>query len=512
MDFTRIVCVGYEPWETELAHHFLEKLKSKDPQRETSLIIADPHHPINNKAWGNLQEMAAHASHNTEVVFRDLMNWQTQIPALDPADVTRRLEEIVTTEGIDSLHTITASDLHLVPRERSPFYWPLNDRERAAASLLVFERVLEIFEQLKPDVVVMMWDQYLAKNFIGALCRARGIPIRVFRRVRFRDYLKLDYFFLPLDPSTDRSLLAPTPQGSIRAEIENFGDSLYPKNLAVQDASFVELCHSTPFQAIRDVLRRGMKAQRKFSRRGGRQHRNRENSTVRYWVSRSKRVRVFITLRMLRNLRYVLDRRTLATEKKLPERYILVPLHFRPESAILTQGRGIEDDDVVREVAAALRTYGGNVSCVVLEHPTMIGDRRYSFYRKLKNFGPVVIADPVVSTQKLIRGALGVVTISGTIGLEASIAGIPVHVAGHPEFVGAIQSRGVENIERFTTACVTGDAPSSREDVLSYLEKHSQAGWTGDLGWSAIRSETTRDQLVDRLVEMFTRSATNSSR
>jgi hypothetical protein len=441
------------------------------------------------------------------MVFRDISDWQEQIPKLTATEVTERLRHIGEVEGIDELSTIIASDLHLFPRERSPYYSTLTPLERDAAGLLVFERVLGLFERLQPSVVVMMWDQYIVKNFIGAICRTRGIPIRVFRRVRFRDFLKLDYFFLPADSGANQSLSAPKPMRSIRSEIKQFGDSLYPENLATQEKRFLDLCGTSRHQAVLEVLRRGARAHQKISKRRKLRNRNAQARKFRYWVSRPGRVRLFITLRILRNLRYALFGRLLAYEGRIPERYILVPLHFRPESAILTQGRGIEDDDVVREVARSLRDYGGDVKCVALEHPAMIGDRRHRFYRRLKGYGHVVIADPVVSTQDLLRDALGVVTISGTVGLEASIAGVPVHLAGYPEFFGAIQSRGFESIAKFIAACVAGTAPSSRVEVLSYIEKHSQPGWTGQLGWSAVESEDKRNTLVECLVEMFLLSA-----
>lgn len=507
MTFQRIAFVAYEPWETTLAHRFLEKLAMTNSDAELSLIVADPFYPVNKNAWSALTQMASKSSHKTEIVFNDFLALQDKIYRADPDDVSRRLEKIVQVERLENLDAIMASDPHLVPRERSPYYWPLKDSERSAASVLLLERTVEILDLLNPDVVLMMKDQYFVKNAIGAITRNRNIDIRVFRRTRYLDYLKLDYFFLPLEPESAVSLETPRREEGIRQDIAVFNKSLYPGNLAVQKESFIQMCRSKPFFAAKKTLLRGWRAQIRFHRRRKSGARNPESRRVRYWISRSRRVRVWLALRVLRTLRYIFNHRMLANAAAIPGRYIVVPLHNRPEASILTRGYGIEDEDVVEAVASALRGTDGNVACVVLEHPSMIADRRYSFYRKLKSHGNVIIADPVVSTQSLLGNALGLVTTSGTAALEASIAGVPVHVAGYPEYLPVIQSHGLDSIEDFVRSCVSGSGPVSREQVISYFERHCFDGWRGELDWGAIRSEEALESTANTLLEMFEASS-----
>ncbi|AVG24676.1 putative capsule polysaccharide biosynthesis protein [Pontimonas salivibrio] len=502
MSVNRVAFVAYEPWETRVASRFLTRLKEEDPSLETLLIVADPFQIRNNRGSRRLRKLAESASHRTAVIFEDLLEWHKTIPSVDQRDALTRVETIAKSEGIDYLDAVMSSDPHLMPRERAPFYHPLTQAEKNAASVLVFEKVLDTLDAFAPDVVVMMWDQYLVKNFVGAVCRARNIPVRVFRRVRYKDYLKLDYFFLPISQEPGESLTAPNTKENLRAEIEAFGNSLYPNNLAVTEAGFVEQCHNAPLKAIGQVLARGWKAQvRKLQT--GPFSRPRKFRWLRYWVSINRRVHLYLLMKVFRSFRYIFDRKTLTGEGALPERFVVVPLHFRPESAILTQGLGTEDDDVVEQVARTLKGIDPEVACVVLEHPSMIEDRRYAFYRKLKSWGNVVIADPVIPTQELIQRSLGVITISGTVGLEASIAGIPVHVAGYPEYLGAIQSHGSEALQAFLTACANDEGPVSGEGALSYLEKHCHEGWQGDLGWAAIKSEEALEETVTTLREMF---------
>lgn len=505
--FERLAFVAYEPWETLVAHTILEKLATRNPEAAHTLIVADPYHPVNTNAWAALQKMTNGASHQTEVVFRDLLDWQHPIRHADPADVTERLDRIVADQKIENISALLRSDVHLTPRERRPYYWSLSENERRAAALMALERVIEILDTVKPDTIVMMKDQYFVKNAVAALARSRNIAMRVFRRARYRDYLKLDYFFLPLEPESARALEAPKKMEKVRDSVSRFEKSLYPKNLAVQKANFIQLCRSDPLAATVKTLKDGWRRQRRFNSKQKRKVRVPETPTLRYWVSRSRRVRLWIGFRTARTLRYIFDRWTLAHQEAIPDNYVLVPLHNRPEATILTRGYGIDDEDVVASVIRALDQLNTETVCVALEHPSMIADRRYSFYRKLKRQGRVIFADPTVPTQDLIRKAKGLVTVSGTAGLEASLAGIPVHLAGYPEYLPVIASSGFHNIPSFVEACVAGNAPVSRDAVVSYLERHCYDGWEGELAVGSTRPEEALNAMADTLIDMLETSA-----
>ena len=293
----------------------------------------------------------------------------------------------------------------------------------------------------------------------------------------------------------------------VRDSVSRFEKSLYPTNLAVQKADFIQLCRSDPLAAAIRTVKGGLHRQRRFQRKQRKKVRVPETSALRYWVSRSRRVRWWMVFRTARTLRYILDRWTLAREERIPENYVLVPLHNRPEATILTRGYGIDDEDVVASVIRALERLNTDTACVVLEHPSMIADRRYSFYRKLKRHGRVIFVDPTVPTQDLIRKAKGLVTVSGTAGLEASLAGVPVHLAGYPEYLPVIGSSGFQNIPSFVEACVSGTAPASRDAVVSYLERHCYDGWEGELAVGSTTSEEALNAMADTLVDMLEASA-----
>jgi len=111
------------------------------------------------------------------------------------------------------------------------------------------------------------------------------------------------------------------------------------------------------------------------------------------------------------------------------------------------------------------------------EHPTMFNyenggwlsdfmrHRSWMYYQNLLNKG-VKLINPYVSNRKLLSKASAVVTISGTIALEAAIMGVDSYVVGYPWY-GNLP--GIEKIDlnfKGLPMCLH----SNREQILRYLE------------------------------------------
>lgn len=499
--------MAYEPWETRVAARFLERLTQAEPNTEALLLIADPYQIRNNKSARRLKKLDSSESFSIEIVFRDVLQWQNAIRQATLREGEKALENLSQGVGVNRLEALLTSDPHLYPRERSPFYGSMSEKQKKLAGALVMEKTAAILRRFKPDVVVMMWDQYLVKNFVGTYCSEKHVPIRVFRRLRWGSHLKLDHFFLASGGPSDVAALPPQKNRSDAVQqIETYGNSLYQGNLAVAEDGFIQRCHTNKILATRETLKKGLDMQIRKLRTGA-MSRPRSYRGMRLWASVPEKVHLYLFLKTLRTLRYIWGKSALVRQPNLPQRFVVVPLHFRPESAILTQGVGLEDDDVVYQVSEHLARVAPGVSCVVLEHPSMIEDRRQRFYKQFKDHSNVVFADPSVPTQWLIEKSLGVVTISGTVGLEASIKGIPVHVMGKPEFLRAIKSQGANDLPGFLESCANGNGPNSREGVIAYLSRYSFSEWQGEMGWASVQSEEALEKTADTLLRMFRQDA-----
>ena len=66
----------------------------------------------------------------------------------------------------------------------------------------------------------------------------------------------------------------------------------------------------------------------------------------------------------------------------------------------------------------------------VKEHPSAVGERKNGFYKALKENPNVVLIHPGANVENLIQASKGVITLTGTIGLEAVLLGKPVYALG----------------------------------------------------------------------------------
>jgi hypothetical protein len=171
-------------------------------------------------------------------------------------------------------------------------------------------------------------------------------------------------------------------------------------------------------------------------------------------------------------LRYAIFGLPYAT--KIPSEcdFFYFPLHLRPESSILTLGKGL-DDEVALEYL--VRKLPKEAYLVVKENPTMIGDRRKKFYRWISRQSSVILVDPLMSSYELIKNSKGVIGISGTALLEAAILGKPTHAFGHPEFRDFLSSYGYDNLDNYFHLSLSNNLDLNNE-IYKYI------GWALENG------------------------------
>lgn len=121
------------------------------------------------------------------------------------------------------------------------------------------------------------------------------------------------------------------------------------------------------------------------------------------------------------------ERGELAT--RIPdERFILYPLHFEPEAATHVLGPTVRNQVANVQRISALLPEG--VRLLVKEHPMSLGRRPAGYYRALQGPANVTVLDPSVDSFDAVARAVGVITVSGTMGWEAYLMGTHVAVLG----------------------------------------------------------------------------------
>jgi hypothetical protein len=133
-------------------------------------------------------------------------------------------------------------------------------------------------------------------------------------------------------------------------------------------------------------------------------------------------------LRLWRRWRF---RAFLAREDRtLPKRYVLMPWHFQPEQSTLVGGIQYTNQVALAESIAKSLPLGWTLVCK--EHPKGRGSRPAWQYRHLESFPNVRFND--APTKDLIEHAGAVITITGTVAVEAVAADRAVILMGQSYF------------------------------------------------------------------------------
>jgi len=110
--------------------------------------------------------------------------------------------------------------------------------------------------------------------------------------------------------------------------------------------------------------------------------------------------------------------------------FILFLFHMQPEYTV--DGIATQYYNQAELVASIARKLPSGVTLVVKEHPFTAGSLRrpISYYSDMLRHPNVLFLHHSVESHDLLRSAIGVITLTGTIGLEAILFNIPVVVLG----------------------------------------------------------------------------------
>jgi hypothetical protein len=113
-------------------------------------------------------------------------------------------------------------------------------------------------------------------------------------------------------------------------------------------------------------------------------------------------------------------------------RYAFFPLHVQPEASIDWFGEEWRNQiDVTEHLASLLQPQG--IQLVVKDHSNFLWTRGRWFHDTLAAIPNVLLVDPSLDSRQLARGATFTFTVSGTLGLECGLRGLPTAiVAPHP--------------------------------------------------------------------------------
>lgn len=117
--------------------------------------------------------------------------------------------------------------------------------------------------------------------------------------------------------------------------------------------------------------------------------------------------------------------------------YAFFALHYQPERTSCPEG-GIYSDQLLA-LRTVVRALPEGWRLLVKEHPSQFlwqteGElgRWDGYYDRIRELGPVDLVPLDVSSERLIRRAKAVATVTGTVGWEAAVRGVPTVVLAQP--------------------------------------------------------------------------------
>jgi hypothetical protein len=97
----------------------------------------------------------------------------------------------------------------------------------------------------------------------------------------------------------------------------------------------------------------------------------------------------------------------------------------------MVASRWVDQDFVVEQAAI---NAGSGIRIAVKENPKGFGLRGKAYYARLADLPNVTLVHPVVSNDMLIRNAVAILSIAGTVGMEAIALGKKVAILGQPSY------------------------------------------------------------------------------
>jgi hypothetical protein len=115
-------------------------------------------------------------------------------------------------------------------------------------------------------------------------------------------------------------------------------------------------------------------------------------------------------------------------DKIRTKKYAVYFLHVQPELTV--EGMAFDYQDQANTLRTILASLPADMELVVKEHSPMLGLRQLELYNQLVHMPGIIIADTQEDSHQLIAHAAVVITLTGTVALEAILYGIPAIVLG----------------------------------------------------------------------------------
>ena len=421
-------------------------------------------------------------------VFDVVKNILPEKSGLDAAEANqaatdKSLRQLETRLGYEFVNRDILMDRHFqgqprldIDRKKMPLIWTGARARRFMHD--VYKQVEAEIASLTPDFMFVE-TSFAPTRMAWRLAREKGIPAGGFMSVRFwpeRLYLETGIGYDWNDARDAYKEISARPMtGAELAEVKERLDTF------IEDKTKPAYLQTEHAKGAPNFLKR-LFAMLTYSSPGNWLGANARTSAINPRVLPRKMfspVAKFIRYRRGEKAKRFLRDHSMPFEKIRDKKYAVYFLHVEPE--ITVEGMAFDYQDQESTLRNVLACLPADTSLVVKEHSPMIGYRSLEAYSELAHMPGLIIVDSHEDSHKLITHASVVVTLTGTVALEAMLYGIPAVVLGSiyfDEFNGIYKPKGWGELkEQLSNPDELIGA--SREDALRTLGSMRRASMPG---------------------------------
>lgn len=280
--------------------------------------------------------------------------------------------------------------------------------------LLIFEQECKLFEkildEINPNFAIIKSPDYNQSQLLLELCKARGITILTLSLSRF------GYRYV-ISEKTDR--------------LDNYDKII--DNYSKHDLKTIEDLQNymRGYWAQNVVVKKEHRASMRKKLKGSLRYLFLvcNNEYRKYYVNFGRtRWRVIINESVILLKKIVREnfmKKHFLYKIDKNDNFVFFPLHFEPERGTLIDAPFYTNQlEVIKNIAKSLPA---EYKLYVKEHPVQVlnGWRNISYYKKILEMPNVKLLHPSVSNDEILKNCSLVVTITGTLGLEAAFYNKP---------------------------------------------------------------------------------------
>ena len=451
-----IVTVG---WDRSLIEGVCDRIAAKSNHSFSHIV----HPMLDRDAWGK------EAKTKEIFFFRD--DIRIEMPPADP-ELLASLEQ----EGVPTIHNMILSD-RIVSK--------LSYGDALGYATFLTQRMLDLFGRIKPSVIIGGFDD-LHGSLGLAVAKRMHIP-----------WFALNFSVIPPALACFCDRMSPTARVFLNARPAGELFSLAETLLQQFEGSQIQVPAYIPPSPLSLAAELA-----KLPKRLSALHRTIRKSRLREFLQFTEPKSghsVSAALLLLR--RVAIARKAVSKVRAVKEPpatpYVLYGLHMQPESGIDVWAPFFSNQ--LRVIELLSRSIPPTHKLLVKIHKSDISNYSREQLESMRTYPAVELVSPFADTRKFIQNADLIVSIQGTIGLEAALLGKPVIMLGDSPvtlFPSACRIGELPDLPMLVRRKLTEPAPSRSAIVHAYASYLAPFLPTSYNDWRVMPSENEIDNYI----------------